>query len=84
MIQLNKLWNFNYGVLGMKTELRIGLLLNALGLAIGRFMFFSEPVSGFLCGTFMGFGVFLIVVSLLPENVYNNLLYRKWITSGND
>lgn len=67
----------------MRIELRIGLALIALGLVLNRFVLFSEPVSNFLCGAFMSFGMFFMVVNLLPEKTYNKLLYRKLIKNKN-
>jgi hypothetical protein len=34
-----------------------------------------------LSGISVGIGLFLLVVGLLPEKQYNNLLYRKWLTN---
>ena len=65
----------------MRTETKIGLLFNAIGLTIGRLFVFSDFISGFLSGMFVGIGLFLLVVSLLPEKQYNKLLYRKWLAS---
>ena len=66
-----------------RAELEIGLLFNALGLILARFTIFTDPISDFLSGAFMALGIFLLVVNLLPDNLYNNLLYRKWLASKN-
>jgi pilus assembly protein TadC len=65
----------------VRTELKAGLLLISLAILINRFAFFPIHVSDFLCGAFLGFGLFLIAVNLLPQKTYDNLLYRKWIAS---
>ena len=65
----------------MRTETTIALLLNAIGIVISRFAFFPDFISGFLSGLFMSLGVFLLVVGLIPEKQYNNLLYRKWLAN---
>lgn len=62
----------------MRIEFRIGLVLNALGLVLGRFAVFAEPVTGFLCGICISLGIFFLAVNLLPEKIYSKLLYRKW------
>jgi len=66
-----------------RVELKFGLLLSALGSILGRFIFFTSPISDFLSGAFIAVGILLLVITLLPENVYNNLLYRKWIANKN-
>jgi len=65
----------------MRTELKICFLLFSLNIIITRFALLPANASCFLSGAFFGFGLFLIVVSLLPKNVYDNLIYRKWIAS---
>ena len=65
----------------MRTEIKFGLLLNAIGLSLGRFEVFPDFISGFCSGLFTGLGIFLLVVSLLPERQYRNLLYRRWLTN---
>ena len=65
----------------MRTETKIGLLFNAIGLTVGRLFIFPDFISGFLSGIFLGSGLFLLVVGLLPEKQYNKLLYRKWLAS---
>ena len=67
----------------MRAEVKIGLLFNAIGLVIGRFEIFPGFITDFLSGLFLGIGLFQLVVSLLPEKQYQNLLYRKWLTSRN-
>lgn len=67
----------------MKVELKLGLLFNTLAIIINRFAFLSDTVSDFLCGAFVALGILLMVVSLLPVNVYDNLLYRRWIREKN-
>ena len=66
----------------MKIELRIGLLLNALGILAIHF----QPLPGFsnefICGLFIALGIFSIVVAMLPKKVYNNLAYRKLLIKG--
>ena len=66
----------------MKIELRIGLLLNVLGILAMLF----KPLPGFsnefVCGLFIALGIFFIVVIILPEKVYSNLAYRKLLTKG--
>ena len=70
---------------GMTTQMRIetkfGLLSNAFGLTIGRIAVFPDIISGFFAGLFTGLGIFLMIVSLLPEKQYRNLLYRKWLAN---
>ena len=67
----------------MRIETRIGLVLNALGLTIGRFTLFANNVDSFLSGAFLGFGIFLLVAGLLPKETYDNLLYRKLLAKRN-
>ena len=67
----------------MRTETKFGLLSNAIGLTLGRFEIFPDFISGFCSGLFTGLGIFLMVVSLLPEKHYRNLLYRRWLTNRN-
>lgn len=67
----------------VRIELRFGLLLNALSIIISRFAFLPDSISGFLCGVFIGFGFFLLVVGLIPDITYDKLLYRKWLTCKN-
>ena len=59
-----------------RIELGIGMILGGMGLLLERFML-ANPVFDFLCGAFMAAGIFLFVVALLPEDIYNRLLYRK-------
>ena len=66
----------------MKIELRIGLLLNALGILVMRFSPLPDFSSEFVCGLFISLGIFFIVVTMLPEKVYGNLAYRKLLTKG--
>ena len=66
----------------MKIELRIGLLLNALGILVIRFKPLPDFSNEFICGLFVALGIFSIVVAMLPENVYSNLTYRKLLIKG--
>lgn len=66
---------------GMRKEFGVGLLFSALAMVIGRFDFLPTDLSSFICGAFMAFGMFFLVVNLLPKRVYDSLLYRKWITN---
>lgn len=63
-----------------RVELGAGMVLGGLGLLLGRFIL-ENPVSDFFCGAFMAAGVFLFVISLLPDDWYNRLLYRKWLAN---
>ena len=67
----------------MRMETRIGLLLNAIGLVTGRFSLFSSNIGNFISGAFLGFGLFLLVVGLLPTATYDRLLYRKLLAKRN-
>ena len=67
----------------MRTETKLGLLSNAIGLSIGHIPVFPDFLSGFCSGLFTALGIFLLVVSLLPEKQYRNLLYRRWLTNRN-
>ena len=67
----------------MRTETKFGLLLNTIGITVGRLSVVPDFISGFLLGLFVSIGLFLLVVGLLPEKRYNNLLYRKWLASRN-
>ena len=66
----------------MKIELRIGLLLNVLGILAMLF----KPLPGFsnefVGGLFIALGIFFIIVTMLPKKVYSNLAYRKLLTKG--
>ena len=66
----------------MKIELRIGLLLNALGILVIRFKPLPDFSNEFVFGLFVALGIFSIVIAMLPENVYNNLAYRKLLIKG--
>lgn len=65
-----------------RVELGAGMVIGGLGLLLGRIMS-ENPVSDFFCGTFMAAGIFLFVISLLPDDRYNRLLYRKWFANRN-
>ena len=65
----------------MRIETKIGLLINAVGLTLGSIVVLPNFMSGFLSGAFVGVGLFLLVVGLIPEKQYNNLLYRKWLVN---
>ena len=65
----------------MRMELRIGLLLNAIGIIVSRFGFFPVNANEFMAGLFMSLGIFLLVINAVPEKTYKNLLYRKWIAN---
>ena len=64
----------------MRIELRIGLLLNALGILIIRFKPLPDFLNEFICGLFVALGIFFFVVAMLPQKVYDNLAYRKLLT----
>jgi len=66
----------------MRIELRIGLLLNALGILVMRFNPLPDFSNEFVCGLFIALGMFFIVITMLPEKVYRNLAYRKLLTKG--
>ena len=66
----------------MRIELRIGLLLNALGILVMRFNPLPDFSNEFVCGMFIALGIFFIVVTMLPEKVYSNLAYRKLLIKG--
>jgi hypothetical protein len=65
----------------MRTETKVGLLLNAVGITIGRLTILPDFVSGFSCGLSVSLGVFMLIVGLIPKKQYDSLLYRKWLTS---
>ena len=67
----------------MRVELKYGLLLNTFAVLINRFVTSSVGISHFLCGAFLAMGFFCLVVNLLPQNIYDNLLYRKRIAGKN-
>ena len=67
----------------MRVELKWSLLLSALSIVISRFVAYQNPISDFFCGLFVALGLFFLAVNLLPENTYNNLLYRKWVARRN-
>lgn len=66
-----------------RAELIFGLLFNSLSLLLHRFPVWTDLFSGFLCGFFLSLGFFLSIVSMLPESIYNKLLYRKWFAEKN-
>ena len=61
----------------MKVELKFGLLFTALSLIINQINILPDFAAGFLAGLLTVGGIFFIIVSMLPERVYNNLAYRK-------
>ena len=63
-----------------RVESSAGMILGGLGLLLGRVML-ENPVSDFFSGAFMAAGIFLFVISLLPNERYNWLRYRKWLAS---
>ena len=65
----------------MRIELRIGLLLNALGVFVVRFNPLPDFLNEFVCGLFTALGIFFIVVTMLPEKVYSDLAYRKLLAN---
>lgn len=69
----------------MRAETKVGLLFYAIvsiiNLTRNNFAFLPEFISGFLTGLFLSLGIFMFIVGLIPENIYNNLLYRKWIAN---
>ena len=65
-----------------RVELGAGMMFGGLGLLLGRFII-EHPVSDFFCGAFMAAGLLLFVINLLPDNIYNRLLYRKWLANRN-
>ena len=68
----------------MRIETRIGAILFVMSMIISRFAPFPDAAVGFLSGLCLSLGIFLIVVGMIPENRYNNLLYRKWLANRND
>ena len=67
----------------MRTELTIGLFLNALNLVFLQFNFLPDFAAGFVAGMATALGIFFLVVGLLPEKAYNNLAYRKLLAYRN-
>ena len=69
----------------MKSTNRIETPLYALffGLSIllGRFAIMPAHVSCFISGALVGSGFIFLVASLLPQAIYENMPYRKWIES---
>ena len=63
----------------MKIEAKLGLLLTVLGLVANRLVILPESLSGFLAGLFFSVAMVLLIVSLLPQNLYSKLPYRKWL-----
>ena len=63
----------------MRIELQIGLLMNALSIILTQFHFLPAFAEGFLSGILTALGLFFIIVSVLPENTYNNLAYKKFL-----
>lgn len=63
-----------------RVEFCASMMFSGLGLLLGRIIL-ETPVSDFFCGAFMAAGIFLFVISLLPDNRYNRLLYRKWLSN---
>jgi hypothetical protein len=61
----------------MRAELKVGLLLISLAIIFNRFTLLPLHISYLLSGAFIGFGLFLFAVNLLPKKTYDNLLYRK-------
>jgi len=59
----------------MRIELRVALLLFAIGAIIGRFV--ESPMVCFIVGLCTGLGLLLSFISFLPEKVYRSLLYRR-------
>ena len=70
------------------------LAISAGFVGLGAFLISSgEPLVGWLCGGFFGFGVLVAIVSLLPGSSYLDLsstgfetraLYRKWFVRWTD
>ena len=67
----------------MRIETRIGLLMFAVSVVVNRFAPFPDSVVGFISGICLSLGIFLLIVGIIPENRYNNLLYRRWIAKRN-
>ena len=67
----------------MRIELKIGLLMNTLGIIASRSGIFPVNLTEFLSGAFFGLGLFFIVLNFLPEQVCDKLLYRKLLKSKN-
>lgn len=68
-------FNLNMEVFGMRKELRVGIILQATYLALNRFFNIPDFISGF----FIGLGLFLIVIGILPEKTYGKIKQLKGI-----
>lgn len=68
----------------MRVEIKIGLLLYAISVIISRFAFFPINASEFLAGLFTAFGILLLFIGMIPEKMYSNLLYKKWVANKMD
>ena len=68
-------------VIIVRTEMKVGLLLNAIGIIFSRFGILPINANEFLSGLFMSLGILALVIGSIPESTYNNLLYRKWLAN---
>jgi len=62
----------------MRVELRLGLFFLAVN-TVASYFFSACFISG-MCTVL---GIFFIIVSVLPKELYDNLLYRKLIAVNN-
>ena len=75
------------GGVTMRVEIKIGLLLYAISVIISRFGsfgFFPINASEFLTGLFTAGGILLLFIGMIPEKMYNGLLYRKLVANKTD
>jgi len=63
-----------------RIEWALWLLMFSLSRVLNLITAIPSNLSCFLTGAFMGMGVVFIFISLLPQETYDNLLYRTWLS----
>lgn len=62
-----------------RTETPLSVFLIGISALFRQFAILPVNASCFIHGALTGLGLFFIVVSLLPQSIYEKLAYREWI-----
>ena len=62
-----------------RIEIPCFVLLFGLSTIFRRFALLPAHASCFVDGALVGLGFFFVVISLLPQAIYEKIPYRKWI-----
>jgi len=67
----------------VRIETSLYAFMFGLSIIFGRFAILPADMSCFISGMLVGSGFLILIISLLPQAIYEKLPYRKWIANNN-